>query len=257
MAIVLTLATCGKHRSPGKTIGPPAPQSLKEQQRDAASSKRVLTQEDRMLIAMPYEERLAYLEDKVKDLVYEMHGIVIEESATATRTASEVDEDWPYHKVRKGSDKEELELDNSHKDEHRWPLTFLERVRGDLNFDGEVGIEDITPIAINWGAHYDDDPLNPRWVPVDKVAAPHVDRLSSGNESIGIEDITPLAIYFGDAWGGQPPEWPNNEDPHLDRISDHNGVIGISDITPIAMNFGKQLAGYDVYWRRGENSVKA
>jgi len=120
-----------------------------------------------MVMAMPYEDRLAYLHRRLKDLVFDIHGIVIEESASTNRTVSAVDEDWPHHRIRTGSDKEELALDNQYREEHRWPLTFLERIRGDLNFDGVVSISDITPIAVNFGAHYEDDPLNPHWVPVE------------------------------------------------------------------------------------------
>jgi len=42
-------------------------------------------------MAMPYNERLAYLEDKLKKLVFEMHGITIEETmlgATMTLAGS-------------------------------------------------------------------------------------------------------------------------------------------------------------------------
>jgi len=83
IAIVFALATCGKRHSPGKTIGPPMPQSSAEQQRAATSARHVRTREDRMLIAMPYEERLAYLEQRLKALVLEMHGITIEESVSS------------------------------------------------------------------------------------------------------------------------------------------------------------------------------
>jgi len=196
-AVVFVLSTCGKHRAPARTLGPSLPGSSVEDRNASALLRYVFTQEDRMLMAMPYEKRLAYLHRRLKDLVFDIHGIVIEESASTNRTVSAVDEDWPHHRIRTGSDKEELALDNQYREEHRWPLTFLERMRGDLNFDGVVSISDITPIAVNFGAHYEDDPLNPHWVPVENVAAPHVDRVSDGNESIGIEDTTAIAVDFG------------------------------------------------------------
>ncbi len=159
-------ASCGKGRSPTGASSLTAA-TTEAQEASTTEPPNPFTDEDRMVMAMPYEDRLAYLHRRLKDLVFDIHGIVIEESASTNRTVSAVDEDWPHHRIRTGSDKEELALDNQYREEHRWPLTFLERIRGDLNFDGVVSISDITPIAVNFGAHYEDDPLNPHWVPVE------------------------------------------------------------------------------------------
>ncbi|MCD6282181.1 hypothetical protein J7J84_01045 [bacterium] len=136
LVVVFTLATCGKHRSPGKTIGPPTPQSSKEQQRAAASPRHVRTQEDRMLIAMPFEDRLAYLEDKLKQLVYEMHGIVIEETVLGLKSASS--EGVPAtsrekHGVQEPADPENLRenLTFTWREATRdWRLSFYETLNG-------------------------------------------------------------------------------------------------------------------------------
>ena len=70
---LLLCAGCGGRKSPAST--PLLRNQAGERPTSAAASD--FTAEDYKVMAMPYEERLAYLEDKLKQLVYEMHGIVI------------------------------------------------------------------------------------------------------------------------------------------------------------------------------------
>jgi len=83
VVLLVLIACCGKHRSPGKTVGPPTTRSSAENRGAATSSRHVRAQEDLMLNAMPYEESLAYLEQKFKDMMLERYGIVIDENVSA------------------------------------------------------------------------------------------------------------------------------------------------------------------------------
>jgi len=63
-------------------------------------------------------------------------------------------------------------------------LTWRYRCLGDYDLNGEVGIPDITPIAMHYGEDTGEHP-----------EAAHID--GSSNGSVGIEDITPLAVDNG------------------------------------------------------------
>ncbi len=81
-AVLLAFANCGKNRGPSSPAVKLADGDLAMAE-PVARSEPQLTEEDYTLMQMPYAERLAYLERKLKDLVYEMHGIVIDESVSA------------------------------------------------------------------------------------------------------------------------------------------------------------------------------
>ena len=77
LTVVLALllcSGCGGRKSPAST--PLLRNQAGERPTSAAASD--FTAEDYKVMAMPYNERLAYLEDKLKKLVFEMHGITIE-----------------------------------------------------------------------------------------------------------------------------------------------------------------------------------
>jgi len=155
----------------------------------------VFTEEDYRLMEMPYVERLAYLEQRLKDLVYEMHGIVIEESLTADKAASAVSTGAGHAVCIVDPEdgnlfNEELQVDEVTAGT-TWQLHFLERLSGDCDFNHAVSIADITPIAIYFGDEYVEGEGWPR------DYDPHLDRVTSSNLSIGIEDITPIAMYYG------------------------------------------------------------
>lgn len=212
--LLLAYACGGKHAHTSPTgVAVSGSQAL--QTDTALSQTDALTDEDRRLMAMPYEERLEYLLRKYRDLVFELHGIVIDDDVGPSKAARSLDEehrvegdnnnppppDEQWYRQQTVSEYINLQRDG---DNWQWTLTFLERLYADYDFNG--------------------------------VAA--------------IGDITPLAMYYGDFWEQyNPGEWPNNEDPHLDRTSNHNGQIDIADITPLAANFGKKLIGYNVYFR--------
>ena len=76
LAVVLALllcSGCGGRKSPASTPQLRNPAG----ERPVSATASDFTAEDYKVMAMPYEERLAYLEDKLKQLVYEMHGIVV------------------------------------------------------------------------------------------------------------------------------------------------------------------------------------
>ena len=78
VALLLLAIGCGGRHSPQKRApGAPVPVPTTSESGSQHSSSYAFTDEDYRLMAMPYEERLAYLEDKLKQLVYEMHGIVV------------------------------------------------------------------------------------------------------------------------------------------------------------------------------------
>jgi hypothetical protein len=81
-ALLFFFSGCGKNRGPS-TPAVKLTDSGSTMAEPIACGESQLTEEDRMLLSMPYEERLAYLEDKLKQLVFEMHGIVTEESVSA------------------------------------------------------------------------------------------------------------------------------------------------------------------------------
>jgi len=183
------------------------------------------TPEDYRIIEMPYEERVAYLEKKLKELVWEEHGIRITESAVGAKGVS--DKDSPGHMVEENDQPlnptprynrtiwESLKLTRV-ANEWRWNLSFLERVAGDYNRDGAVTVL----------------------------------------------DLTPLAVYFNDSWkdpdgdGPEPEQWPDDYDPHFDRVSNEDGTINIMEITPLAAHFGLSISGYKVWWQRGEGAER-
>ncbi len=115
-------------------------------------------------------------------------------------------------------------------------LDWTERLIGDYDQNGEVGIPDITPIAL----HYE------------QTAA-----YRPAGEAGGI-------AYWPtgdpDDSGGAPPNQPpaagsGAENWRLARIDgDYNGEIGISDVTPIALHYLERLDGYRVY-RKGPGDL--
>lgn len=69
----------------------------------------------------------------------------------------------------------------------RVKLSWTERNLGDYDLNGEVGISDITPIALNYLAVVDDSLGDDEWEAI-------IDGDNSGE--IGISDITPIALNY-------------------------------------------------------------
>ncbi len=98
------------------------------------------TEEDQRLSQMPYPERVKYLEQKLKQLVYEKHGIIVTESVVGNKIVSDKDSaghmvQWqvpepspPWNQNR--TIKEFLKVTRIG-NEWRWTLSFNERVSGD------------------------------------------------------------------------------------------------------------------------------
>jgi len=189
LAIVLTLATCGKRSSPAKpALGPSGPQlSASSQSAAPAQPQAVFTEEDFRLMAMPYQERLDYLEQKLKDLVYKMYGISIEETMLGSKSASGAG--VPATSRKEHGVQKPLEYTNENlsfewfEDENtrEWRLSFWERLNGDLNLDSKVAIDDITALAIHYGCERVEEPPPPHWEPPGFPKAPHVDRNSTSD----------------------------------------------------------------------------
>ncbi|MCD6282584.1 hypothetical protein J7J84_03115 [bacterium] len=78
VALLLLAIGCGGRHSPQKqTVGAPIPTTGTTESVTDLPQTNAFTEEDYRLMAMPYEERLAYLEQRPKALVFEMHGIVV------------------------------------------------------------------------------------------------------------------------------------------------------------------------------------
>jgi len=207
LAALLLLAffngSCGNSRSP---TGPAsATDATSAVEPDAAIVERPdpFTEEDRMVMAMPLSERIAYLEKKLKDLLFEHYGIVIEEDVSASKKASLDD---PFHKVcvyvDEPNPKENLQLVQT-ENKWEWTLSFLERLSGDYNFDHVVTIADITPISMYFNASHED---------LDWMDGPyHVDRLGTDDGVIHISEITPLAMHYGMMIKGYNVYWQRGE----------------------------------------------
>lgn len=110
-------------------------------------------------------------------------------------------------------------------------LTWTEQLTGDYDQNGEVGIPDITPIALSYlkGAQYETQIL---W--------------TGGKRPVGDPDDD------GGVGSGNPPAAGSGaENWRLARIDgDFNGEIGISDVTPIALHYLERLDGHRVYRKR-------
>ena len=216
--LLLLIATaCGSgKRTHGSLTGVAVSNSQAAHAEVGRPQAEALTDEDVRVLAMSYKDRLEYLQQKYRDLVFELHGIVIEESVAIPKGTS--DKDNANHRVEENNPEPEdpLRWNEEIQDymelslvgpDRRWSLSFLERIQGDYDFNGAVVISDITPVAVNYTHEWkDNDPQHP------------------GNE------------------------WPENWDPHLRRVSNGNGKIGIDEVTPIAVNFGLVLEGYNVYY---------
>lgn len=111
-------------------------------------------------------------------------------------------------------------------------LEWTERLVGDYDQSGEVGIPDITPIALNYLR-------NATYKP--PAEAGGLKYWPLGDPTDG-----------GGAASGDPPaEGSGAENWRLARIDgDATGEIGISDVTPIALHYLERLDGYRVY-RKG------
>jgi len=107
-------------------------------------------------------------------------------------------------------------------------LRWVERVTGDYNQDGLVGVSDLTPLGQRFNAqvqYYDPEQRGLDCWPV----GPPLDD--------------------GGAGAGNPPVSGSPADNwRLARIDGNtDGLIGVSDITPIAQHWQERLSGYRVY----------
>ncbi len=73
---------------------------------------------------------------------------------------------------------------------------------GDYDLDGTVGVADITPIAMNFGASVEYVGTNPK-VPVETGINEYLACVDGdGNGTIGVADITPIAQHFSERCSG-------------------------------------------------------
>jgi len=207
--------SCGKGKNPA-TVQPQAVSGEQAQEETAPIPvESVLTEEDRRVIAMSPSARWDYLFARYKKLVYEYHGIKLDDVPYPGKEVS--DAGSGKHKVQKTVDNYQYDYqDQVHEEdlkiegddtEFEWTISFLERLAGDYTWNGVASIADITPIA----------------------------------------------MYFEDEWDTEeyPDRWPENEDPHLDRLgvlTDGTYIIDTYDISTLAENYGLQIVGYNVYY---------
>ncbi len=209
-------------------------------------SQTALSDEDTRVMTMSDDERLRYLKLKYRELVFQFHSIIIDvdENITLKASSSTVEEEHVVvgdDNVLPPPDRDPpedwhdqetvIEYINLQRDGNNWlwNLSFLERVYGDYDFNGVVGVSDLTPIAMHYG-----HTRNSEWFD-------NFDRITN------IQDLTPLAMYFGadPTMGASWLQAPYN----IDRSANCDSVINVADITPLAMNYGIELTGYNVYWQ--------
>lgn len=213
---LMGVVSCSKAKSPllGSLIAVKAGVS-------AVNPVTELTQEEKEILKLPLAEREQVLKDKLREMLIELYGRVPDKAASAVNKQVS-DQDSSGHKVEPAEGghviNELLGFDET-TDSAVWTLSFSNRLEGDLNFDDEVGVSDITPLAAHLGHRFPDNPMDPNHdVPIDEdeqFIDFEIDRASSNDY-----DATSL------------------------------GVIGIADITPIAMNYGLKLDeqdGYHIY----------
>lgn len=213
---LIMIAACGKGKnSAGIQPVLKAEQSAQEIAAEAAVDP--LTEEDYMVLGLSLEERWDYLFAKYQELVFDLHGVVLEYVPYPGKAVS-YDLNNDLFKVEEsetttGEDKydqiheEDLKVVGGDPDEWAWTLTFMERLAGDYTWNGTANIADITPIA---------DCFGDKWDP----------------------EVRPY------------PCWPDNDDPHLDRLGPDDSlyVINYPLLLTLAQNFGLQLVGYRVYF---------
>jgi hypothetical protein len=188
VAFVALLVSCGNGRSPSqstRTVGTPA---VAQSETVAVERPDLFSNEDRMVMAMTLEQRITYLEQKLKEKLWERYGITVDESPPNPKNTSLVDD---YNKVcaaSGGNSKEDLELIQT-PSKWEWTLSFLDRLSGDYNFDHVVNMDDLDPIADEFG-HVRGGLM---WLDIDD----DIDRLANEDGEISIADVTPLALNFG------------------------------------------------------------
>ncbi|MEZ5339181.1 MAG: PKD domain-containing protein [bacterium] len=116
-------------------------------------------------------------------------------------------------------------------------LNWTEILEGDYDSNGEVGLTDLTPIAVNFGreVNYDNaqDHSGISWWP----SGDPEDNLGNGTEVPPQENSGAL-------------NW------RLSRVDgDRNGLINTSDVTTIAQHWGERISGYRVY-RKGPGELE-
>jgi hypothetical protein len=110
LALVTLLGSCGGGRGPAhstRTVGTP---EIAEPEAIAIERPNRFSDEDRLVMAMPLEQRITYLEQKLKEILRERYGITVDESPPNSKNTSLVDD---YNKVcaaSGGNSKEDLEL---------------------------------------------------------------------------------------------------------------------------------------------------
>jgi len=190
-------ASCGKGRSPTGASSLTAA-TTEAQEASTTEPPNPFTDEDRMVMAMPLEERILYLDRRLKDLLFRRYGIVVEESALDAKNASLVDE---YNKIcveSAGADKELLVLDQT-TGKWEWTLSFLDRLCGDYNFDHVVTVDDVDEL----GTYFNYDSAHEDW----DEAPCHIDRLANDDGKISIADVTAIAQNFGHQLQGYNLYW--------------------------------------------------
>lgn len=193
--ILLQVACGGSH---GRQASQPTPAAVSSFQSAnyLASKPRTFSDEDHRIMAMSYAERAAYLERKLKQLVFEMHGIVVEETVADSKTSSdgnssghkvEQNDSIPVSPLRNNKFVQEYLAISLEDVDYSWSISFLERLQGDYNYDGLVSVSDLTPLAVYFGHFWDDDP---DFIPWAEDSDPHLNRVSDMNDKISVADIT-------------------------------------------------------------------
>jgi len=209
--LVAAIGSCSRGQSPaGRSL-----LAAHKASTGGAGPSVELTAEELAILKLPLEERRRVLESKLREKLVELYGRIPDRSASGKQVSDASSSGHRVERTEGGHVINELLNLAETAAGAVWSVSFAERLEGDLNFDGEVKIDDITPLAVHFGHVYPDDPEHP--------------------------DV--------------PPDYPGEMyiDFEIDRVSSNDfdatglGKIGIEDITPIAQNFNLVLESYNVY----------
>ena len=139
----LILIGCGGKRA-GNSLSSLSLRNASAQNAADYGNSANITAEDLLVLAMPLEQRKEYLRRKLEEEIDERR----EREARGLKASSSITDE--RNKVEKtishSTPKEDLTLEWNDT-AHRWELSFLERLSGDMNFSGKTEITDCTALA--------------------------------------------------------------------------------------------------------------
>ncbi len=248
--LIAVFNSCG-HKDTGIAANPGRVLGAELQVGSERFSSQTLSEEDRRIQAMSLGERIDYLEAQLRTKLVELYGEVPSGRPSSLKGASWVTGN--EHLVQSGNYVERIDLAEVPL-QWKWTLSFLERLYGDLDMNGEVSIADVTSLAMNFNQTAANPPYDPNLVN-------NIERNADGSGTVGIADITPIAMNYGRELSGYSVYWresaqdtwkliEQNAAWHLERASESfitppfraQWSATFTRETPIAVQSGYQLA---------------